>query len=66
MPQLRATLYAAGVPGVDGFTLHGLRRGAAQACTAPGACIWAIKEQGTWTSSAVHTYVPRLASCVAP
>lgn len=65
MAQLQDALHAAGVPEMDGFTLHGLRRGAAQACMAQGASLDAIKEQGTQTSSARHTYVPRLASCVA-
>ena len=56
----------AGIPEAGHFTLHGLSQGASQVCAAKGAGLNAIKEQGTWTSSAVHTYVPRQASYVVP
>ena len=65
-PHLRDALHTAGIPKADRFTLHGLHRGAAQACAALGAGLDAIKEQGTWSFSAEHTYMPKLASCVAP
>ena len=65
-PQLWDPLHAAGIIEASGFTLHGLRRGAAQAWAARGFGHDSIKEQGMWTSTAVQAYVARLAFCMAP
>ena len=65
-PQLQCALHAVSIPESDGFTLHGLCRVTTQACATQGAGLEAIKEQGTWTSTAMHAYVPKLASCMAP
>ena len=51
---LREALAAEGVPEASRFTLHGLCRGAAQACAAQGVALSAIMAQGTWQSGAVH------------
>ena len=55
MVTLRKPLIDARIPHTSRYTLHGLRRGAAQACAAQGVA------QGTWQSGAVHVYMPRMA-----
>ena len=39
------------------FSLHGLRRGAAQACESLGVPVEEIMEAGTWQSSCVYAYL---------
>ena len=51
---LREALCDTGVPHASRYTLHGLRRGAAQACAAQGVDLSAIMAQGTWQSGTVH------------
>ena len=66
MPQLWDALHVVVVPEVDAFTLHSLHQCTTQACAARGACLDAIKDQGTCSSSTMHAHVPKLASCVVP
>ena len=56
---LRLALAAAGVPNHNDYTLHSMRQGGAQACAASGDSLQDIMELGSWSSKAVHTYVPR-------
>lgn len=56
---LKMALAATGVTNPAAYTLHSLRRGGAQACAQAGGSLKDIMEMGSWTSSAVHTYVPR-------
>ena len=56
---LRNTLKLAGHHSWHSLTLHGMRRRAAQACIRQGASIQAVKDLGTWLSSAVYSYVPK-------
>lgn len=56
---LRLALEATGSPAAGAYTLHSLRRGGAQACAAAGRTTEEIMKLGTWTSTAVHAYVPR-------
>ena len=41
------------------LTLHGMRRGAAQAALEGGATVQEVMDLGTWLSSSVYSYVPR-------
>ena len=59
LAALRLALAATGHASPDRYTLHSLRRGGAQACAAAGGTLTEIMEIGAWSSSAVHTYVPR-------
>ena len=61
MAVLRWALQRVGVQSPHAYTLHSLRRGGAQACAAAGATLDHVKTLGSWTSTAVHTYVPRSA-----
>ena len=63
---LRSTLAALRVPNYTSYTLHSLRRGAAQACQAQGVDTAAIMGHGTWESDAVFSYIPRQAPTAAP
>ncbi len=58
--KLRQALRAVGARSPTAYTLHSLRRGAAQACAGAGAGIDDIKALGTWTSAAVYAYVPKI------
>lgn len=48
------------------FTLHSLRRGAAQACDTAGLPLPGIMEAGTWRSNAVIAYLERTVVADAP
>ena len=63
---VRLVLADLGSPLATSFTLHGVRRGAAQACAKAGASLEAIKKLGSWRSDTVHTYVPRDLVATAP
>ena len=56
---IQLALQRAGHLDTRSYTLHSLRRGGAQACAQLGVCLADIQELGTWTSGAVHSYVPR-------
>lgn len=43
------------------YTLHSLRRGGAQAAAKTGSSLQEVMSLGTWSSAAVHQYVPRSA-----
>ena len=58
---LRLALAHAGAPVPEAYTLHSLRRGGAQACVGAGASLDHVKALGSWSSDAVHAYVPRAA-----
>ena len=57
---LRKTIRDLNVDDVDKFTLHSLRRGAAQACVDAGLDIHKLRVLGTWKSDSVYRYVPRV------
>ena len=57
--MLRLALSAVGHPVPGAITLHSLRRGEAQPCAKTGASLQAIKELGSWSSSAVFSNIPR-------
>ena len=63
---LRLALAATGVPNADGYSLHSLRRGGAQACAAHGSSLAEIMQLGSWTSNAVHAYVPKTSITARP
>ena len=63
---IQLALLRSGHPSPGSFTLHSLRRGGAQACARLGVRLADIQELGTWTSQAVHSYVPRNAVLTAP
>ena len=48
------------------LTLHGMRRGAAQAAVRAGATLKSVMDLGTWLSSSVYSYVPREMITAAP
>ena len=48
------------------FTLHSLRRGAAQACLFNGVSLKDIKKAGTWRGDSVYHYVPKIVIKEAP
>lgn len=55
---IRLALQAAGDPMCETFTLHSIRRGAAQAAQKAGADRHSLKAHGTWvTDSALNTYL---------
>ena len=56
---LRMALAAAGTSHPASNTLHSLRRGGAQACAVAGDSLQDIMALGSWSSAAVHTYVPK-------
>lgn len=59
LAALRLALTATGHHAPYNYSLHSLRRGGAQACAASGGSLQEIMALGSWTSAAVHTYVPR-------
>ena len=59
LAALRLALTVAGTCHAHSYMLHSLRRGGAQACAHSGDSLHDIMELGSWTSSAVHTYVPK-------
>lgn len=62
---LRVASYSAF--GVDkGLTLHGLRRGATQACQGAGLTLDQLMAAGTWRSSAVNSYLRAFHISAAP
>ena len=62
---IKIALYAA--LGLDkGYTLHSLRRGAAQACQGSGLSLENIMRAGTWESKAVNSYLNSVHICAAP
>ena len=63
---LRQGLHQAGHPHAQSLTLHGMRRGAAQACIKNGASLQSVKDLGTWLSDAVYAYVPKTMVIEAP
>ena len=56
---LRLALDACGRPNPTAYTLHSLRRGGAHALGAAGGSLQDIMSIGAWTSSAIHTYIPK-------
>lgn len=63
---MRAALTSANIPNPAKYTLHGLRRGSAQACQELNVNIKHIMAQGTWKSEAVKTYTISEAPINAP
>lgn len=63
---LRLTLSALKTPNSNDYSLHSLRRGAAQTCQALGVPIPAIMAQGSWDSKAIFSYIPKKAAPTAP
>ena len=59
MGALRIALSHLGFPDAQSYTLHSLRRGGAQALAKAGGTLREIMDLGSWSSSAVHVYVPR-------
>ena len=59
LPVLRLALTGSTYPDCAKFTLHACRRGAALSLAATGSELALIKQLGDWSSSAVHTYVPK-------
>ena len=57
---LRKTIRDLNIDDVDKFTLHSLRRGAAQACVEAGLDIQKLRVLGTWKSDSIYKYVPRV------
>lgn len=63
---IRLALSNASVPNPNSFSIHSLRRGAAQAADAAGAAKDDIKAHGTWASdSGFRSYVPASSSKVS-
>lgn len=63
---IRLALSHASVPNSSSFSIHSLRRGAAQAADAAGASKDELKVHGTWsTDSGLRSYVPASSSKVA-
>ena len=63
---MRASLGIAGFPAARSATVHSLRRTGAHLAAAGGADIDEVMAHGTWTSSAVSSYLPKEASKAAP
>lgn len=63
---VRAALTRMGITSPHRYTLHGLRRGAAQKCAALNVKTEHIMAQGTWKSSVVKTYTIPQAPINAP
>lgn len=63
---VRSALTEMGVATPQRFTLHGLRRGAAQECQRLNVDTKHIMSQGTWKSGAIRTYTIQPASTEAP
>ena len=57
---LRKAICDLNVEDVDKFTLHSLRRGAAQACVEAGLDINKLRILGTWRSDLIFRYVSRV------
>ena len=54
---LKVALEARGVPNFDKYTLHSLRRGAAQALVEKGCDLATLLMAGGWRSSAFRSYM---------
>ena len=48
-----------GIPEAQSYTLYSLSRGGAQALAKAGGTLKEIMDLGSWSSSAVHVYIPR-------
>ena len=60
LSALRRALKATGTINSTEYTLHSARRGAAQLVAAQGVDVCDVKLHGTWTSSAVYQYTPKV------
>ena len=58
---LRLGLQSKCSPNTTKYTLHSLRRGGAQAAAAAGSSLQDVMALGSWSSAAIHCYVPRRA-----
>ena len=56
---VRSALKTSGICTPGAYTLHSLRRGAAQKAAMHGVAVGDIQSHGTWSSDSVYTYTPR-------
>ena len=56
---VRLALKYVGVPSPTSYTLHSIRRGAAQECMSKGLDEKLIREAGRWKSEALYRYIPK-------
>ena len=63
---LRRGLFVTGVRDAAGYSLHGMRRGAAHAAAEGGAKCSDVKNHGLWKSDAVYRYAPKEAFSSVP
>ena len=56
---IRHALSVLGYGNANDFTLHSLRRGAAQTCILKGMKVGDVREAGRWKSEAMYRYIPR-------
>lgn len=62
---IRLALKYAGVPAYDKFSMHSIRRGAAQAAAKGGVSEQELKLHGIWRSDkGLHSYVPKYSGIV--
>ena len=56
---VRLALRYVGVPSPNAYTLHSIRRGAAQECISRGLDEQLVREAGRWRSDAMYRYIPK-------